>query len=462
MQKWGIQVTEAHRKNMISGDLHIDEARFRALFAQCDDVVFRNILLGYNRKGLLVFLDGMVDQLRLETDILTPLQSIDEIQRKDDLLSWLTEKVLPVERISRNVQEDKAAEAILGGEILVLIDGIPGSLLINMTSMKMRSVDEPTSETVIRGPRDGFTESLQINTTLIRRRLKTTRLKTHYFYVGTLSRTQIAVMYVEGIAELKLIDEVMARIQNVQIDVVLDSGNIEELIKDNRHSIFPQMMSTERPDRTVASLAEGKVVILVDNTPFVLIAPTTSFEMLQTAEDYSQHFIIATASRWLRNSLSIMALIFPSLYIAITTMHQEMLPAYLLLSIASSRDTVPFPAIVEALFIELAFEGLREAGVRLPRQIGQAVSIVGALVIGQAAVQAGLVTASLVIVMSATGIASFIFPTYNLGLSIRFLRFPLMIMAGFLGLYGIFYFLDCPAHSYQQIKILRYPVDVSR
>lgn len=434
---------EQDKENMISGNLIRDEARFRALFDRWDDIVFRSFRLGGKRGGLLIFIDGMVDEERIESQLLQPLMSCTHSNEAEhnDTLAWLTYNVLPTERIKVKMREDQAEEVILSGDVILLVDGMPGSLMIGMNSLRTRSVEEPASEPVIRGPKDGFTESLQINATLIRRRLKTPRLKSESFQVGTLSRTKLTVMYVEGIAGQDLIDEVKARIQNIHIDIVLESGYIEELMADNRHSIFPQLMPTERPDRAVASLAEGRVVMIVDNTPFVLIAPTTPFEMLQAAEDYSQNFIVVTANRWLRLSLSFIALIFPSLYIAITTMHQEMLPGDLLLSIASSREAVPFPAIVEAFIMELSFEGLREAGIRLPRQVGQAVSIVGALVIGQAAVQAGLVASSLVIVVSFTGIASFIFPSYSQGLPIRLLRFPLMIVAGTLGLYGIFIFM---------------------
>lgn len=433
-------MSEQFNENIISGNLYRDEAHFRALFDRWDDIVFRSFRLGGDQGGVLVFIDGMVDEQRIESQLLKPLMSSGHLEEgwNNDKLAWLIYKVLPTEKIEIKMREDQATEAILSGEVLLLVDGVQGSLVIGMNSTKTRAIEEPTSEPVIRGPRDGFTESLQINATLIRRRLKTPKLKSESFQVGTLSRTKLTVMYIEGIAKQTLIDEVKTRIQNIHMDIVLESGYIEELMMDNRYSLFPQMMSTERPDRAVASLTEGRVVILVDNTPFILIAPTTSFEMLQAAEDYNQNFMIVTAIRWLRLWLSFTALFFPSIYIAITTMHQEMLPSDLLLSIAASREAVPFSAIVEAIIMELAFEGLREAGIRLPRQVGQAVSIVGALVIGQAAVQAGLVSAPLVIVVSFTGIASFIFPSYNQSLSIRFLRFPLMIIASMLGLYGIF------------------------
>ncbi|UJF33528.1 spore germination protein [Paenibacillus hexagrammi] len=432
---------ELHDSSMNStiGNLSANEASLRSMFLHCDDVVFKKFSLQNAQEGLLVYTESLADEKRIVSDILKPLQgcSLPSSGNWDEKITWLLYQVLPVDNISIQILMEEAVDSVFNGNIMLLLDGFVGALLISMSSYETRSIEEPATEPVIRGPRDGFTEHLQTNISLIRRRLRTSQLKCEAMQIGSLSRTQVMIMYIDQIASPVLIEEVKRRVQQVKLKIVLESGYIEELIADNRLSIFPQVLPTERPDRTVAGLASGRVAILVDNTPFVLIAPTTPFEMLQAAEDYSQQYLVASVMRWLRMWLSFSALVFPSLYIALTTMHQEMLPTSLLLSIASSREAVPFPAIVEAFLMELAFEALREAGIRLPRPVGQAVSIVGALVIGQAAVQAGLVSASLVIVVSFTGIASFIFPSYSQGLSIRMLRFPLMIFAGALGLYGI-------------------------
>ncbi len=422
----------------ISDNADLEEKRFRALFDRCDDAVFRSIDPSGGIKGFIVLMDGMVDYLKIEVELLQTLLSssrFDGGKMAIDLAKFLN-GLLPV-KCKLQTQVGQATEALLGGSLLLFADGMQGCLQIDVSDLQARSIEEPASEPVIRGSRDGFTESLRTNKTLLRRKLKTPDLKSESCLVGDLSRTKVSLLYVEGIAQQKLVDEVRTRIGRIRLKTVLESGSIEELIMDNRRSIFPQLMATERPDRAAASLAEGRVVILVDNTPFALVAPATIFEMLQAAEDYNQHYMVAAATRWLRYWLTFSALVFPSLYVAVVTMHQEMLPTSLLLSIAASREGVPFPAIVEAFIMELAFEGLREAGIRLPRPVGQAVSIVGALVIGQAAVQAGLVSASLVIVVSFTGIASFVFPSYSLGLSVRLLRFPLMILAGTMGLFGV-------------------------
>jgi hypothetical protein len=217
----------------------------------------------------------------------------------------------------------------------------------------------------------------------------------------------------------------------------LGSGYIEEFIEDAPFSPFPQIQNTERPDVVCASLAEGKIAIVVDNTPFVLIVPMTFWTGLQAAEDYYERFLYTTFIRWVRFALLNIALFFPSLYVAITTFHPQLLPTNLIISVAAAREGIPFPAVVEAIIMEFMFEALREAGIRLPKPVGSAVSIVGALVIGQAAVQAGIISAPMVIVVAATGIASFGIPRYNLGIAYRMLRFPILILAGMLGIFGV-------------------------
>lgn len=432
--------TRQHQTTELTGQLDADLAVIRRKFRNCSDVVYRTISLSSRVQAVVVFIDGLADDSRIDSVIVKPLRL-----RKNDIdsdsaerrMEWFSQNV-DADRLIAIDDLDKVLTGICKGETAVLMDGLPMIHLIGLQKFEQRSIEEPVSEAVIRGARDGFNENLRVNTTLIRRRLPTADLKTEPLQVGRLSKTDIALVYLDSVVMPGLVDEIKARICRIDIDAVLESGYIEEMICDNAFSIFPQMLNTERPDRVAAAILEGRAAILLDNTPFALIAPSIFTDNLQASEDYYQNFIVATVTRWLRLWLSFSALVFPSIYIAVSTFHQEMIPTSLLLSIASSRENVPFPTIVEALLMEAAFEGLREAGIRLPRPVGQAVSIVGALVIGQAAVQAGIVSATLIIVVSFTGIASFIFPLYNQGLAIRVLRFPMMLLAGLLGLYGIF------------------------
>ena len=255
--------------------------------------------------------------------------------------------------------------------------------------------------------------------------------------VGRYTQTEIIIAYIKGLADKTLIEEVTNRLQRIDIDGVLESGYIEEMIEDNPFSPFPQLINTERVDVAAAGLLEGRVVILIDGTPDVLVAPITLYSLLQSAEDYYQRFMISTTIRWMRYFFLVISLLLPSLYVALITYHQEMVPTALLISMARSREEIPFPALVEALIMEIFFEVLREAGIRLPKQVGSAVSMVGALVIGDAAVAAGIISAPIVIVVAITGIASFMIPRYSAGIAIRMLRFPMIFLAGTMGLLGI-------------------------
>lgn len=425
---------------MLTGNLNHDIQELKVIFDRSSDIVYREFQVGC-QKGTLIFLDGLVSTELMDADILKPLFNYGKDQACPPeahlIKQLLLEQVITAAQISEGQKIGDVIDHILSGDTIVLIDGVQQALFISLQQWDKRSVEESSTEPVVRGPREGFTENLRTNTVLIRRRLKTPQLKMESTTVGRLSKTNIVITYLEGIADDSLVAEVRKRIHRIDIDAVLESGYIEELISDNPFSIFPQVAYTERPDKVVGNLLEGQVGILVDTTPFCLIAPQTFFQFLQGTEDYYLRYPVASFIRFIRYLFLLISLLLPSLYIAVTTFHQEMIPTSLLLSVASSRETVPFPAFVEALIMEISFEGLREAGVRMPRPVGQAVSIVGALVIGQAAVQAGIVSSPMVMIVALTGIASFINPSYNLGNSIRIIRFPMMLLAGVMGLYGV-------------------------
>lgn len=294
---------------------------------------------------------------------------------------------------------------------------------------------------MVRGPRDAFTETISVNTSLLRRRIHSPSLKMESMSIGQLTGTEVKLVYMENVAKPSLVEEVRKRLGKIRIDALNGSGILEELIEEQPYSPFPEIQNTERPDVAAGSLLEGKVVILMDNSPFALICPMTYWSGLQSPEDYHERFIYTTFVRWVRYIFVHTSLLLPSLYVALTTFHPQVLPTSLLVSVASAREGVPFPAVFEALLMEFLFEGLREAGIRLPNQIGSAVSIAGTLVIGQAAVEAGIISAPMVIIVATTGIASFAFPRYNLGTAYRMLRFPLLIVSGMFGFYGIVLFI---------------------
>lgn len=327
-------------------------------------------------------------------------------------------------------------QGVMEGNSLILIEGLDEGFLVGARNVDKRSIENPDTERVIRGPREGFIEPLQPNLALLRYRLQTTDFRIKTMKVGRLTSTKVALCYVEGIAEPALIEEVRDRVFVIDIDSIQDSGYLEQFIEDNHLSPFPQVQNTERPDKAIAALLEGKVILLVDGSPFALIMPAIFAQFFQTIEDYTERFLMGSLIRLLRVVALFFALFFPSIYVAIIAFNPELIPTDFAVAVASGRAGVPFPTIVEVLIMEIAMEVLREATIRLPQQVGGALSIVGVLVVGQAAVEAGFVSPITVVVIALTTIGSFATPAYNAAIALRMLRFPLVIIAGIFGLYG--------------------------
>jgi hypothetical protein len=424
----------------LSSDVSANEELLKREFEKCPDVQFRSIPLDEKNKILFVYIDGFCDTKLFDEVVLKPLVFEGQDQKTDRtqmVREMIRLKLIPVAGVKQASKVSDVVNSVIMSNMAILIDGEKTAMIAELKGLEKRSIEEPSSEAVIRGPRDGFTETLRINTSLIRRRIRTTKLKIEQFTIGKQSQTAVEVLYIEGIAKESIVEEVKSRIGQISIDSVLGSGYIEEFIEDAPFSPFPQIQNTERPDVACAGLLEGKVAIIVDNTPFVLIAPMTFWTGLQAAEDYYERSLYTSFIRWIRFALLNIALFLPSFYVAITTFHQQLIPTNLLISVAAAREGIPFPGVIEAFIMEFMFEALREAGIRLPKPVGSAVSIVGALVIGQAAVQAGIISAPMVIVVAATGISSFGIPRYNLGIAYRMLRFPILFMAGMFGFFGI-------------------------
>ncbi|TBL75700.1 spore germination protein [Paenibacillus thalictri] len=411
---------------------------FQSQLSQCFDAKFEELLVDGNIRCALIYISGLINENQLQEHILIPLQTEASGLSAAGLLNEISEtKLIPVSRIETTGNWQQALQSLFDGTIVILIGNEPEAVMIPLKSTDKRSIEAAQDENVIRGPKEAFIEDLATNITMVRRRIKHPALKLEQQHIGMYSNTSVVICYIEGICEQKLVDEVKTRMSRIDIDAIFDGGFIEEFIEDQPFSPFPQVQYTERPDTFSAALLEGRVGIMVDGSPMPIIVPVTLFMLLQSAEDYYQRFIAATWIRWIRYLFLLISFLMPSVYIAVTTFHPEMLPPNLLLTVAAAREDVPFPAIVEAALMEITFEALREAGLRIPKPIGQTVSIIGALVIGQAAVQAGIVSAPMVIVVSVTGVASFIIPHFDLGLAFRLLRFPVMILAASFGLYGV-------------------------
>lgn len=404
------------------------------------DLVIREFTIQYtpDRKAVVLFLDELVDKDQIHHFILRPLMLQGEsIKVKIDLWEMAVESLVQVGETKSIKVMKEAINAILAGDTVLFIDGYAKGLVIGTKGWEMRSVSEPRAESVVRGSREGLTETITVNLGMIRRRLRDPDLRVQLMEIGRRTKTNVGLLYIKGIADSKVVQEVKARLNKIDIDGVLESGYIEELIMDQVWSPFPQIQNTERPDVVVSHLLEGKVALLVDGTPHALIAPAVFTQFYHSSEDYFERYMISTALRTIRVISLFIALLLPAIYIALVSYHPEMIPNTLAIAMAGGRAIVPFIPIVEALLMEFSVEILREASIRLPGPIGPTIGIVGALVIGDAAVSAGLVSPPMVIVVGLTTISSYANPSYNAAISIRLLRFPFMIAASVFGLYGI-------------------------
>ena len=417
--------------------LAANEERLGHILQDCSDIVFRRFRIRDGRDALLVYTEGIVDSAEAHVHMLMPLLFLADPLLAETGADTAASQGVSLSQMRRIGSVEEAVEAVLSSNALLLVDGYSEGAAFNVKGGTRRGVQEPNSEVVIRGPREGFTENLRVNTALLRFKIKSPDLKMVRFVKGTYTRTDIVLAYIDGIADRKIVQEAKRRIEAIEINSVLESGYIEELIEDHPNSPFPQLQYTERPDTVAGQLLEGRFAILVDGTPFVMIGPITVWQLLQASEDYYERFYISNLIRWLRFGFALIALYLPGLYVAVVTFHPDMLPTTLLLSVAAAREAIPFPALVEMLIMEVSFEALREAGIRLPKTVGQAVSILGALVVGQAAVEAGIVSAPVVIIVSLTGIASFTIPRFSLAITIRILRFVMIFAAAAFGLYGL-------------------------
>jgi spore germination protein KA len=411
---------------------------FNNILSNIGTIQFRNfeIQIAASIKCCIIFIDEMASSEIINRNILKPLMetNLNTPIAQNELLDFLLNKRITSNKLHKSTDIDELIGAILYGDAVLLIDGISEALLLDSTGWQSRPIGEPISENVVRGPREGFTESLKINMSLIRRRLKDPGLKFEFLVLGTKTRTKVAICYIEGTANDKILTELKKRLSTIKIDGILESGYIEELIKDNPASPFKTIGNSERPDTITGKLLEGRIAVLCDGTPFVLTLPYIFIEYFQSSEDYYNSYIYGTFNRIIRILAFLLSTSIPAMYVSLVSFHQEMIPTPLLLSITSARVGIPFPTVVETLFMLFVFEVIREAGIRMPSAIGQAVSIVGALVLGDAAVNARIISAPIVIITALTGIGSFLLPKMLGALVIT--RTILVILSSVLGIYG--------------------------
>ncbi|HPE16103.1 MAG TPA: spore germination protein [Oscillospiraceae bacterium] len=423
-----------------SEDLEENLKALKLILGKSGDIVLRRFTFGYKNgaEAALLFIDGLVDKSLVHENIMKPLM-LGAVPAKETSegsgIAYIKSALLYVGDLRESASVREAVEGFLSGDTILLVNGSKEALIISLRGWQNRSIEEPLTESTVRGPRDGFTETLRVNTMLLRRKIRCPDLTFETVQIGVRTRTDVCIAYIDGLASPGLIEEIKKRLGRINTDAILESGYIEQFIEDAPFSIFSTVANSERPDKIAAKLLEGRAAILVDGTPFVLTVPTLFIESFQAAEDYYSRPYFASVIRLLRYLAFFISVLAPALYVAMATFHQELIPTPLLLTVASAHEGTPFPSVLEAGLMVIIFEILREAGVRLPRPVGSAVSIVGALVIGDAAVSAGLIGAPMVIVVAMTAVSSFVVPPQTDAGAI--MRLSFLILAGMMGGYGI-------------------------
>jgi spore germination protein KA len=433
---------EAKEQLEFSQDLEKNVDMLKGIIGNSVDIVIRKFAFGSKKKtqAALIYIDGLIDKTLVNENIMKPLMfnlhyTCNEAITEINDIHYIKSTLLSVADIDETSSINKVVDSFLSGDTILLIEGSNEALVTSLRGWKTRSIEEPKTDSVVRGPREGFSETLRINTALLRRKIKNTNLMFESVQLGFRTKTDICIVYINGLANPKLIEEIRRRLNRINTDAILESGYIEQFIEDAPFSIFSTVGNCEKPDKLAANLLEGRVAIMVDGTPIVLTVPMLFIESFQSSEDYYSRPIFASIIRLLRYIAFLITILAPALYVALSTFHPELIPTPLLLNMVAAHEGVPFPAVLEAGVMITIFEILREAGVRLPRPVGQAVSIVGALVIGESAVSAGLIGAPMVIVVAITAVSSFVVPAQtDSGVIIRFM---LLILAGVMGGYGI-------------------------
>lgn len=430
------EVPGANLPKNISRSLRKNMEMARTTLGDSNDVKIRQFAISSDNPvdAALVFIDGLISNDIITECIMKPLL-LYGAQTKGNLIEEIKKRILCAGDVTESAETEKLLQSCLSGDTILLVDGCSRGLIISSKGWDKRSVTEPQTEAVSRGPREGFTENFRTNTSLLRRKIRNPALRMDSFTIGEKTGTLVCVAYIKGVAEPSLIAEIKRRLSEINVDGILESGYIEQYIEDHPFSVFQTIGKSEKPDVVAAKLLEGRAAIIVDGTPFVLTAPMLFTESFQMAEDYYVRTVYASTVRLLRFCSFLLAVFAPAFFIAITTFHQELLPTTLMFTISAAREGTPFHTVVEAILLLFAFEVLREAGLRLPRPVGQAVSIVGALVMGDAAVSAGLVGAPMVVTIAITAMAEFVTPDYQEAITL--LRFVFIILSAVLGGYGI-------------------------
>lgn len=430
-------------KIKVSSDLEINLKHIKKLFhlPKNKDIVIREFSIPFNGKikAAIVYIDGAADTKLVDGYVLQPLMLLSNLSKhaEDNPFDAIKDLFVPANQFTIGKHMGDIINGVVNGDTAIIMEHCDNALIVETKGWPGRGVGDPQTEKVAQGPQDAFNESFRQNLALIRKRIRSNSLVTEYFKIGWRSHTDLAMVYLEGVTNPKIVSEMRKRLKSIKIAYITDTGIIQQLVGDDPYSMIPTTLATERPDRVSAFLNEGHIALVMDGSPFVIIAPITIWGLLHSPEDYYLSPIVGTFVRIIRVISFFLGVITPAFYIAITNFHPEMIPTDLLLAIAGSRENVPFPVIAEVLLMEFAFELIREAGLRIPSVLGSTIGIVGALVLGQAAVQANIVSPILVIVVAITALSSFTIPNVAFSYSVRLQRFLFIVLASLTGFIGI-------------------------
>ncbi len=421
----------------LTKSLKENRAALQEALRDCGDVVWREFCVGGGGRLLMLYTDNIVDGEAIRESILETLMLDYRSEQQTGMLSRLLEDAIAIGEVKQIQTVAEVCDGVLWGDTILLMEGDDFALQATTKKFPNRGVNKAETEVVVQGPKDSFMEVMAFNIVLTRRRIRDPRLKLKRKKAGRRSRTDIALMYMEDLVRPEVLWQVEQQLDALSMEGVLDSGSVEQLLEKWKFSPFPQMQMTERPDKTAAALLEGRVVLLADNTPYAILLPATLNTFFQAAEDYYERWEIMSLIRMIRYGAAFLAVALPGLYIAFAVYHPQLMPTALALKIAATRENIPFSVIGEVLIMELAFELLREAGIRLPSPVSSTIGIVGGIIIGSAAVEAGIVSPAVVIVSALTGICTFVLPNVSVVSGIRISKYLVIALGAVLGLFGV-------------------------
>ena len=420
-------------KNLEQNKTAINEA-----LRDCGDIVQREFRIGGNGgRVLMLFTDNIVDGEAIRESILETIMLDYQSRQKEGILEEILERALAIGDVKKITTIEEVCDGVLWGDTILLMEGNDFALQATTKKFPNRGVSKAETEVVVQGPKDAFMEVMAFNIVLTRRRIRDPKLKLKRKKAGRRTKTDIAVMYMEDLVRPEILQKVEEQLDHMDLDGMLDSGYVEQLLEKRQFSPFPQLQMTERPDKTAAALLEGRVVLLIDNTPYAILLPATLNTFFQAAEDYYERWEIMSFIRFIRFGAAFLAVTLPGLYIAFAVYHPQLMPTALALKVASTRGAIPFSVIGEVLIMELSFELLREAGIRLPSPVSSTIGIVGGIIIGSAAVEAGIVSPVVVIVAALTGICTFVIPNVSIVSGLRISKYLVILLASVFGIFGV-------------------------